>query len=136
LGQAGILPSGSVVAIDTREVITAARDEATHYDKNLFRTGDKLERSLGVLHAQWHTLRHHLRGERADALRARETAAIVATARWSYTAALNRRESRGLHQREDATGTLPQFARRQIVSGLEEIRSNFASAKTHAGVAA
>jgi succinate dehydrogenase/fumarate reductase flavoprotein subunit len=130
LGQAGIRPSGSVAAIDTHDVIATVRDEATHYDKNLFRSAAKLEASLSVLDEQWRTLRDHLRGEDAGALRAREAAAIVATARWSYTAALNRHESRGLHQREDATGTLPQFARRQIVSGLDEIRSSFSADTT------
>jgi len=39
-------------------------------------------------------------------------------------------------KREDAAGTLPQFTRRQIVSGLDEIRSNFTADPTHAEAAA
>jgi succinate dehydrogenase/fumarate reductase flavoprotein subunit len=123
---AGLQPRRSRGALDTDAIIAAARAEATDYDKNLFRSAEKLTRSLRVLDELWLEVRDHLHGEGVSAVRARETAAIVATARWSYTAALHRRESRGQHQREDAVSTSPQFERRQVVSGLDRIYSSFA----------
>jgi L-aspartate oxidase len=125
VGLAGLRPRLTHSVLDTSHVIAAARNEATHYDKNLFRTGEKLIRSLNVLEGLWREIRDHLQGEGIAAVRARETAAIVAAARLSYTAALNRRETRGQHQREDAKATLPQFERRQIVSGLDRVSSSF-----------
>jgi L-aspartate oxidase len=125
-GAAGLHPRRCAGGVDTDAVIAAARVEATDYDKNLFRSADKLKRSLRVLDELWLEVRDHLHGAGMSAVRARETAAIVATARWSYTAALQRRESRGQHQREDAASAAPQFERRQVVSGLDRIRSNFA----------
>jgi succinate dehydrogenase/fumarate reductase flavoprotein subunit len=135
VGYAGLRPRRSGAGTDTRALIAAARSEATDYDKNIFRSGEKLRASLHVLDGLWNTLRDGLDAGRQDGLRAREAAAIVATARWSYTAALNRRESRGQHQREDLPQLAPQFARRQIVSGLDRIRSSFAG-ETQASEAA
>jgi len=125
LGQAGIRPRRGGAALDSDEIIVAARHEATHYDKNLFRTHGKLSASLHVLDHLWREVRDHSRGGGADSLRAREAAAIVATARWSYCAALHRRESRGMHQRDDAAAIVPEFGRRQTVAGLDQIRSSF-----------
>ncbi len=125
LGLAGLRPRLTPATLDTKEVIASAREEATHFDKNLFRTGDKLAASLTRLHGLWRDTRDHLRGEGLAAVRARETAAIVATARWSYTAALHRDESRGMHQRQDAPATRPELAQRQIIAGLDQLTSSF-----------
>jgi succinate dehydrogenase/fumarate reductase flavoprotein subunit len=57
-----------------------------------------------------------------DALRTREAAAMTATARWSYTAALHRNESRGIHRRLDVPAIDPAFARTISVSGLDVVR--------------
>ena len=127
IGQAGLRSRQPAVALDTGRIIAAARTEATHYDKNLFRSCEKLAQSLIVLGDLWQAVRDHLRGNGLAAVRAREAAAIVASARWSYTAALHRRESRGMHQREDQRSLLPQFERRQLVSGLDRVRSSFES---------
>jgi succinate dehydrogenase/fumarate reductase flavoprotein subunit len=125
IGAVGLHPQHRAATLDTAAVIESARAEATHYDKNLFRSGEKLTRSLTVLDQLWQDIRDRLHGDGLAALRARETAAIVASARWSYTAALHRRETRGQHQREDQPVMLAQFARRQLVSGLDRVRSNF-----------
>jgi succinate dehydrogenase/fumarate reductase flavoprotein subunit len=131
IGQAGLRSRRGAVTLDTARIIAAARTEATHYDKNLFRSGEKLARSLIVLGDLWQAVRDSLRGAGLAAVRARETAAIVASARWSYTAALHRRETRGMHQREDQRLTLPQFERRQLVSGLDRVRSDFEMQSHH-----
>jgi succinate dehydrogenase/fumarate reductase flavoprotein subunit len=107
------------------EIIKIARNEAIHYDRNYFRTEQKLTRSLGLLDGLWATVTNSLHGEGVAAVRAREAAAIVATARWSFTAALHRRESRGMHARMDFPALNPAFAQRQILTGLDRIGSNF-----------
>jgi succinate dehydrogenase/fumarate reductase flavoprotein subunit len=56
-----------------------------------------------------------------DPLRAREAAALVASGRWAWAAALARRESRGLHQREDLPWTDPAQASRRLVGGLDRV---------------
>ena len=136
LGRPGLRPESAPRRIDPREIIHAARSEATALDKNLFRSGDKLVKSLAVLDRLWDEVSDHLYGPGVESVRAREAAAIVATARWSYTAALHRDESRGMHQREDRPASLPQFARRQTLRGLNMICSDFAPSAKARGVAA
>jgi succinate dehydrogenase/fumarate reductase flavoprotein subunit len=125
LGLVGLRPRRAPAALDTGQLIAMARDEATHFDKNLFRTGPKLVGSLDVLDRLWNEVRDHLQGAGLDAVKAREAAAIVATARWSYMAALHRDESRGIHQRDDAPAERPEHARRQTIAGLDRLTSSF-----------
>lgn len=60
-------------------------------------------------------------------LRARETAAMAATARWCYTAAALRKESRGMHQRSDTPGQRSQYDAHLRLSGVEQIQARFDS---------
>jgi succinate dehydrogenase/fumarate reductase flavoprotein subunit len=130
LGLVGLRPRRAPAALDPAALLASASDEATHLDKNLFRTGHKLVQSLGVLDQLWSEARDHLRGDGLDAVRAREAASVLATARWSYTAALARDESRGMHQRDDALGGRPELARRQRIAGLDQLTSSFHASPT------
>jgi succinate dehydrogenase/fumarate reductase flavoprotein subunit len=123
-GGAGLRPRRPQ-PLDPMEIIKAARNEAIHYDRNYFRTEQKLTRSLSLLDGLWSTVTASLHGEGAATVRAREAAAIVATARWSFTAALHRRESRGMHARMDFPALNPAFEQRQFLTGLDRISSNF-----------
>jgi succinate dehydrogenase/fumarate reductase flavoprotein subunit len=60
------------------------------------------------------------RGGRLDAMQ------VIATARWSFTAALHRRESRGMHARMDFPAMNEAYESRQMLIGLETIHSSFA----------
>jgi succinate dehydrogenase/fumarate reductase flavoprotein subunit len=102
--------------------IDVVKAEVLPLDRNFFRTRKTLERSLTQLDATWTTLQSAERPSGMDALRAREAAAMTATARWSYTAALYRNESRGIHRRLDAPSIDPGFARTISVSGLDVVR--------------
>jgi succinate dehydrogenase/fumarate reductase flavoprotein subunit len=120
-GAAGLRPRGTAKPIDRRSVLRAAQDEILPLDKNLFRSGTKLSDSLGRLQAAWQEIRDHDHASGAEAVVARETAAVVATARLCYTAALARDESRGMHERADAPGQRSTQARRLRVGGLDDI---------------
>jgi succinate dehydrogenase/fumarate reductase flavoprotein subunit len=113
------------------EAFDVVKREMLPLDRNFYRTKATLERSLTQLSGAWQTLRTDaaaLGG--VDAMRAREAAAVTATARWSYTASLLRKESRGIHRRLDAPATDPDFAHSISVSGLDDVRA----AHDHAGV--
>jgi succinate dehydrogenase/fumarate reductase flavoprotein subunit len=127
LGQAGLRPTGRGAAPDPVSLIATAREQATHYDRTYFRTAETLTRALSVLDTQWRDLRAGLYAKGSDAVRAREAAAITATARWCLTAALHRRESRGMHTREDFPAINPAFSKRQVLHGLDKIDSHFAA---------
>jgi len=79
----------------------AVQEEAFPYDINYFRAADRLLGSLQRLDALWREVSDAGAADRAAILRARESAAMLATVRWMYRSALARTESRGMHRRED-----------------------------------
>jgi succinate dehydrogenase/fumarate reductase flavoprotein subunit len=125
MGGAGLRPTRSVHAVDTRAAIASVQAEMHPYDKNIFRSGLQLGQSLSILHGLWREVRDHLLGQGPGEVRARETAALVASARWCYTAALTRAESRGMHQRVDMPGSRPELAQRLSIGGLDQIWTRF-----------
>jgi succinate dehydrogenase/fumarate reductase flavoprotein subunit len=115
------LPNGKTTAPDSRSVTAAVSREMHDYDRNLFRTQAKLQRSLSLLDDLWDAASAGLQDAAEDPLRARETTALVACGRWSWEAAMARCESRGLHRREDAPWTDPSQSARRLVGGLDRV---------------
>jgi succinate dehydrogenase/fumarate reductase flavoprotein subunit len=123
LGEAGLRPASAAKAdFNAKDVIDTVRAEVIPLEKNYFRDGDRLEASHERLESLWRDVRDHLSGEGNDRLRTREAASIAASGRWSLTAALARKESRGMHRRVDFKGSDPAFTRNIILSGVDDIR--------------
>jgi len=123
-GRAGLRPAatGTPGRVDVREVLGAVQAEVMPYEKNYLRDGARLAPALAALDAIWADVRDHLQATGTDRLRAREVTAMTAHARWMYTAALARTESRGMHRRADQPGPDPAQHHRLVVSGLDRPR--------------
>lgn len=122
LGEAGLRPAATPKDAAVAEIIDAVRAEVVPLERNYFRDGARLAESRGRVEAIWREVRNHLIASGSDRLRAREAAAIAANARWSLAAAAERRESRGMHRREDFRATDASFARPIALSGVDEVR--------------
>jgi succinate dehydrogenase/fumarate reductase flavoprotein subunit len=122
LGRAGLRPRAEVrddVAV--AELMQIVREEMLPLDRNYFRRAASLESSIGRLDASWRLVSDHVRGTGAEAVKAREAAALIATSRWAYRSALTRAESRGMHRRSDRPSSSPAFDCLFEASGLESV---------------
>ncbi|MDB5928479.1 MAG: FAD-binding protein [Polaromonas sp.] len=120
-GGVGLQGSGAVRS-DSEALIRAVQAEVFPYERNWFRRGDLLADSLSRLDALWIQLRQAAPADAAQAVRAREAAALLATSRWMYRSALARPETRGMHRRGDHAGTDPAQRHRLVSAGLDEVR--------------
>ncbi|MDF5732934.1 MAG: FAD-binding protein, partial [Rhizonema sp. PD38] len=119
-GGAALYP-GSNRTFDSTDVIRAVQAEVTPYDRNLFRTEQGLSESLNRLHDLWHEIRNTSFLSDQQAIQAREAAAMVATARWMYATALERKESRGMHNRVDYPQLDAKQHHRLLSGGLDRV---------------
>lgn len=103
-------------APDTQEIIKAVQAEVFPYDRNWFRTGEGLQDSLGRLNHLWHELKQGIQASDGNVVRVREAAAMTATARWMFTSGLERKETRGMHRRDDFP-RVDQGQQYRIISG-------------------
>ena len=113
-GGAGLRFASAVGVSDV--IVRVVREEMLPIDRGFFRTGAVMEAGLTRLDALWSD-----RGDAPDAsatLKAREAAALLATARWSLTASLRRPETRGIHRRTDHVSQDPSFEHRIVLTGV------------------
>jgi succinate dehydrogenase/fumarate reductase flavoprotein subunit len=80
-----------------------------------------LRPALAELDELWTRLRTGAAAGPAATPRLRQAAAMVAHARWMYTSALARTESRGMSRREEYPDLDPAQRRRLTVGGLDEV---------------
>ncbi|HYX18387.1 MAG TPA: FAD-binding protein [Nostoc sp.] len=122
-----VLQSGSVAcrrrhrSLATDEVIQAVQAEVFPYEKNYFRTEQGLTESLGKLNHLWQELRSSQVRSDKELIRAREAAAMVATARWMYSSAIERKESRGMHKHLDYPELDANQQHHLISGGLDRV---------------
>lgn len=124
-GRAALRPTVAARPIDERAAIGMVRDEMLSYDKALWRGRANLENAQARLNDVWVELERHHHAEGLAQVAARETAALIATARWSTLAALTRNETRGMHIRVDAPELAPDGARRLLVGGLHSVWARY-----------
>ena len=108
--------------LDLAELVSAIQREVLPLSINYFRSEAGLERSLERLNALWPLVHRRVPDTVRGRVRAREAAAMLATARWMYTAALARRETRGMHTLAEYPAEDPAQRHRLLVSGLDRIR--------------
>jgi len=130
VGGAGLRPTGQRRDdIVLKEVIAKVQEEMLALDRNFYRSGENLSASLSKFDSLWRTLRAGLaplpggddRSSARNLLRARETASLLAAARWMNASALERTETRGLHRRSDFP-KLDSTQRHHLISGgLDEV---------------
>lgn len=121
-GRAGLTAeAGHAGSFDPDDVVRRLQAEVLPYDKNLFRHEEGLKASIRAVDGLWQELKGvpAVNGHRG-VLRAREAAALTATARWMFRSALERRESRGMHIRTDFPATDPAQRVHLISGGLDQ----------------
>jgi succinate dehydrogenase/fumarate reductase flavoprotein subunit len=121
-GGLGLRPTGRRGVRDEWQDLTrAVQAEAHPIEKQYFRSDRGLRSSLAVLDGLWSDTRASLFGEGGDAIRAREAAAMLAVARWSYRSALDRTETRGMHVRTDFPDRDDAQQHRILSGGLDQV---------------
>jgi succinate dehydrogenase/fumarate reductase flavoprotein subunit len=121
IGGNGLRPSEQARDLDTGEIVAGVQREVLPLDKNFFRSERGLGQSLGTLDTLWRETAAGLVGSGPSIVRARETAAMIATSRLMYASALQRRESRGMHRHRDYPDRDPAQARRLLSGGLDRV---------------
>ncbi len=129
LGLAGMVHDRSrkrgSSALHADEIKAVVREEMLPLERNFFRSGEGLERSMARLDGLWRDAGEGLQPDRrrvpADTVREREAAALLMTSRWALASAIERKETRGMHRRADFPGPSAACSRRLHVSGTEPI---------------
>jgi len=130
----GLLEAAGTLTLRSGRATRAAPDDATltrivrelqtpmlHPMQILFRQQQALTQASELLEGHWQELQQRVPAEGALRLKARQTAAMVASARWITLAAQTRRESRGMHLRSDLPHTDPAQTHRLSVGGLHKL---------------
>lgn len=120
VGTVGLQDAGAK-SFEAADTIAATQAEVFPYNRNLFRTEGGLSDSLDRLDDLWQTLRNTQAQPDAQIVRAREAAAMVATARWMYRSGLERRETRGMHKRLDYAELDSRQQHHLISGGLDQV---------------
>jgi succinate dehydrogenase/fumarate reductase flavoprotein subunit len=114
-------PAGRAPALDPTALVKAVQAEVFPLQHNWFRHGDVLQASLRRLDLLWQQARRASAPAGALSRRGREAVAMLAVARWMYRSALQRRETRGMHRRDDCPALDPAQQHHVLCGGLDEV---------------
>jgi succinate dehydrogenase/fumarate reductase flavoprotein subunit len=120
VGGVGFI-SGSEKHIHSEDIIKATQAEVFPYNRNYFRNEQTLTESLQRLHSLWDEIRNGQVADNSNIIRTRETAGMVATARWMYSSALERKETRGMHKHLDYPEQDTKQQHHLISGGLDQV---------------
>ena len=120
VGGVGFI-SGSEKQIHSEDIIKATQAEVFPYNRNYFRNEQTLTESLQRLHSLWDEIRNSQGADNSNILRTREAAGMVATARWMYSSALERKETRGMHKHLDYPQQDTNQQHHLISGGLDQV---------------
>ncbi|GAB7388795.1 FAD-binding protein [Bacillaceae bacterium] len=121
-GRCGLAAGADTPAeMDSEALVREIQNEVFPLSINYFRSEAGLRKSLERLNGLWSYVYGRVPDNVRGRVRARETAAMLATARWMYTAALARRETRGMHTLAEYPSTDPAQRNRLLVSELDQI---------------
>ncbi|ENO83981.1 fumarate reductase/succinate dehydrogenase flavoprotein domain-containing protein [Thauera linaloolentis 47Lol = DSM 12138] len=108
--------------VDSAALVQAVQRQVLPLEINYFRSEAGLRRALAEVDALWPEAGGQPQtGTPQQALRSREAAAMTAAARWIFTAALGRRETRASHTLAEYPATDPAQQHRLILSGVDRI---------------
>lgn len=115
--------NGDVDADACAAAIETIQSEIFPLERNFTRDEMTMRSSLSRLDSAWRAFETAKASSRKgkNSYRARETAAMLASARWIYASALQRRETRGIHRRRDYPGRDSAPPRRLHIRGVERI---------------
>jgi succinate dehydrogenase/fumarate reductase flavoprotein subunit len=114
------------------ELAKAVQDEVFPYELNYFREAGRLGGALERLDTLWSDISQVDAAAADDVFRARESASMLATARWMYRSGLARQESRGMHRRDDFPDQDDRQRHYITSGGLDEV---WTSVRPHAEAA-
>ena len=120
VGGVGFI-SGSEKHIHSEDIIKATQAEVFPYNRNYFRNEQTLTESLQRLHSLWDEIRNSQITDNSNIIRTREAAGMVATARWMYSSALERKETRGMHKHLDYPEQDTKQQHHLISGGLDQV---------------
>jgi succinate dehydrogenase/fumarate reductase flavoprotein subunit len=113
---------GGAGAPTVDEVVRAAQEQVLPPMRSFLKSQARLRESAQALERVWRDIADGLAPVPArEAYKPRQAVAMVAVARWITAASLARSETRGLHRREDRTGTDPRLDHRILVGGLDTV---------------
>lgn len=122
LGQAGLRPKkGHYEGDFTPDIIKSVKNETLPLNVNYFRNGKRIQQSLTQLESLWADASNYLHGEGRQRARARESAALLASARYIWHSADLRAETRGMNRRTDQPDQLSKLTGHIQVTGTDEI---------------
>ncbi|UQZ33587.1 pyridine nucleotide-disulfide oxidoreductase [Paenibacillus sp. PK3_47] len=117
------LPAGADAggALDPKPLIAAVQREILPLQINYFRSEPVVAAALKRLDSLMPYLTHRPPATVQGIVQSREAAAMLQAGRWMYTAALARKESRGLQRLAEYPALDPRQTHRLILSGIDRI---------------
>jgi succinate dehydrogenase/fumarate reductase flavoprotein subunit len=103
--------------IDVNLAYKVIKEEVLPLDKNFFRNQESMEKSIEKFNKVWNSSPT----APVDPVKNKEALSLIAVARWMYSSALIRKESRGMHIRTDYPNKDPKQTCRYIITGVEDV---------------